>query len=55
MSLLLLMFHRHGSVPSFSDIFFSILERIGDDDDDEDQGNSDWVAELQALEGSIIN
>lgn len=49
------MFHSHDCMPSFSDIFFSILERIGDEDDDETQENSDWVAELQALEGRIIN
>lgn len=42
-------------MPSFSDIFFSIFERSGDEEDDEDQGNSDWVTELQALEGKLIN
>lgn len=46
---------RHGGRPSFSDFLFGMLERIGDDDDDEDQGNSDWVAELQALDGRITN
>lgn len=44
----------HGSTPSVSDIFFRILERMGDDDDDEDQSDSDWVTELQPLDGRII-
>uniref|UniRef100_A0A8C2XIV9 trypsin n=1 Tax=Cyclopterus lumpus TaxID=8103 RepID=A0A8C2XIV9_CYCLU len=34
-----------------SDLFFNILEGAGDDDDDDDHGNSDWVFELQELEG----
>lgn len=40
----------------FSDVFFGIQEIIGDeDDDDDDEGNSDWVLDLQALDGKSPN
>lgn len=33
------------------DIFFEIIDGAGDDEDDEDQSNSEWLLELQEPEG----